>query len=226
MRALPESREALSRLVVPDGVGVMAQLDRAAARLEELVPGVVAFSVDVARTGVTVTYVGALPDHADGLVAPRRRGPSTAREGEPVTGDPLDEGTWQQAALRDAAPGVRSSLSLPVVDAGRVVADVVVYGSAETTFHGRSAQVARIFGAWAGGAVSNADLCFDTRREAAAAPVRLTDLETIELAAQILARERGLGVGHVRDRMYAAAARAGIAVVRLARLVVEDRDRA
>ncbi|NUO90439.1 MAG: hypothetical protein HOQ18_06400 [Dermatophilaceae bacterium] len=204
----------------------MAQLDRAAAQLEELVPGVVAFSVDVARTGVTVTYVGAIPDHPNALAAPRRRRPVPAREGEPVTGDPLDERAWQQAALPDAAPGVRSSLSLPVIDAGTVVAEVVVYGSAETTFTGRCGQVARIFGAWPGGAVSNADLCFDTRRDAAAAPVRLTDLETIDVAAQILARERGLGVSHVRDRMYAAAARAGIAVVRLARLVIDDRDRA
>jgi hypothetical protein len=50
-------------------------------------------------------------------------------------------------------------------------------------------------------------------------------LDEVELAAQLLAAERDLSVDHVRDRMRAAASHAGIPVVRLARLVIEDRCR-
>jgi hypothetical protein len=216
----------------------MAELDRAAARLEDLVPEVVAFSVDAVRSGVTVTYVAAgLDDRGAGAsvrddqVGVAWEGgsaedaddlPTAAPVGETVD-DPLDEAAWQRSALAHAAPGIRSSLSLPVIESGLVVADVTVYGGTETTFEGLGEEVARIFGAWAGGAVSNADLAFDSRRDAAATLVRLTDLETVELAAQILAEERGLDVEHVRDRMYRAAERAGIPVARLARVVIDDR---
>jgi hypothetical protein len=216
----------------------MAELDSAAARLEELVPDVVAFSVDAVRSGVTVTYVAAgLDDRAPGAAVrddlmdvacvggsadDADDPPTPVLEGRRVA-DPLDEAAWQRSALEHAAPGIRSSLSLPVIESGMVVADVTVYGGTETTFAGLGDDVARIFGAWAGGAVSNADLAFDSRRDAAATLVRLTDLETVELAARILAEERGLDVDHVRARMYVAAERAGIPVARLARVVIDDR---
>lgn len=50
-------------------------------------------------------------------------------------------------------------------------------------------------------------------------------LDEVELAAQLLAAERDLTAEHVRDRLRAAASHAGVPVVHLARLVIEDRCR-
>ena len=217
----------MSRLVVAKGEGLVTELDRASAELERLVPDVVAFSIDAVRSGVTVTYVAAgLDDDPRGAQAPQGAGQDEHDEHDDAgLADPLDEGAWHRTALAHAAPGIRSTLSLPVMDSGEVVGNVTVYARDETSLRGRQEQVARIFGAWAGGAVSNADLAFETRREAADAPDRLSELVTVDLAARMLAREKGLPVDHVRVRMHEAAARAGIPVVRLALLVIEEGHR-
>ncbi|KJK10483.1 hypothetical protein UB45_19380 [Terrabacter sp. 28] len=50
-----------------------------------------------------------------------------------------------------------------------------------------------------------------------------SDRDEVARAARLLAAERELTAEHVRDRIRAAASRAGIPAVRLARLVIEDR---
>ncbi|WP_343991435.1 GAF domain-containing protein [Terrabacter terrae] len=143
----------------------------------------------------------------------------TAETVEFSSEDPLDEGQWQLFAQAGAAAGVRSTLSLPIMDGDRVTAGVNLYGAQPGTFDGRQEQLAQLFGAWAPGAVANADLSFDTRLQAARAPARLQDLETVDQAVGMLMARHRIGAQHVRRRLEEAVARAGVPVVAVARAV-------
>ena len=63
--------------------------------------------------------------------------------------------------------GHGSTLSLPILDDDQVVAGVNLYASTDDAFDGKHVEVARVCRAWAPGAVTNADLAFRTREEAA-----------------------------------------------------------
>jgi len=198
-------------------------------RLSALVPGLVAFSVGVARHGITLTYV------STGLEAARLDGVQyvddgpcqlAARSGDVVAvshEDLLDEGRWQLFAQAGAASGILSTLSLPVVELGRVVGGVNLYGSDANTFVGRHEQLAEVVGGWAAGAVTNADLSFDSRREATRAPRRLDDIQTVSTAVGVLVESKGVSPAFAESKLYEAAARAGIPVVALALMVIGER---
>lgn len=209
-------------------VDIAGQLSRVTESLTSLVPAIVAFSIGIARHDVTLTYVSSSLEAAwlDG-VQYVDDGPcqQAARSGEVVAVDHselLDEGRWQLFAQAGAAVGIRSTLSLPVLDASRVIGGVNLYGSGTDTFVGRHEEVAALVGGWAEGAVTNADLSFRTRVEATDAPRRLEEVETVRAAVGVLVDAKGVSPEVAESKLYEAAARAGIPVVALALMVIGE----
>jgi GAF domain-containing protein len=225
MEPLPQSREVLRRLAVY-GDDLEAELEEVAGRLAVAVPGLVGFSLGVVEHGVTLTFVatGRVVAALD-AVQYLDGGPcvEAAETGEPLQlgeQEVLDEARWQLFAQASAAAGVRSTLSLPILDGARVAAGVNLYGAGPDTFDGRVEQIAALFGAWAPGAVANADLSFTTRLEAARGPARLEELTVIDQAVGVLMARDGITQEVARARLEEAAARAGVRVIVLARSVV------
>ena len=83
-------------------------------------------------------------------------------------------------------------------------------------------RLADVFGAWAGGAVTNADLSFTTRFEAAKTPGRVQALHTIDKAIGIIASTQSVSVGEARRRLDQAGALAGVAPDKVARAVLQE----
>src|SRR3982751_1159884 len=108
--------------------------------------------------------------------------------------DVLDEMRWRLFAGATAERGVRSTLTLPVVSDERVEGTVNLYAASARAFVGHHEELAKVFGAWACGAVSNADLGFRTRTEAEAAPQRLREQHVIDVATGIVAAHLGVDV--------------------------------
>lgn len=247
MEPVPATRDALGWLVAAGDERAVADLEDVVERAEAMVPGLVGLSLSFARRALTLTYVSDAgeeqgPDAAEtgtpGTSSPRAfSGPGTASTGggappqqvggEPgdAAADPLDEDAWQRSAQAEAAPGVLSSLCLPIVDDDRVIGDLSLYGSRRDTFDACRAALADTVGAWAPAAVANADLTFRSRDAAADAPRVLADERTVATAVAVLAEAHGVSRRTTRRRLVEAAARAGIPVVALALLVLEERER-
>ncbi|KRF34753.1 GAF domain-containing protein [Nocardioides sp. Soil805] len=132
----------------------------------------------------------------------------------------LDEDRWALFAQASAAAGVASSLSLPVVERGRVVGGINLYASSADAFMGHHNDLASALGASASGAVTNADLAFETRLRAERAPQQLRDQQALEVGIGILAAREELDVEAARARLVLAAARAGISVVQAALVII------
>jgi GAF domain-containing protein len=124
-----------------------------------------------------------------------------------------------------AAAGVAGSLSLPLRRNGRATGSVHLYASAPNAFDGHHEELAAIFGAWAPGAVTNADLSFRTRLEAAAAPGRAQDQQLLAQAYGWVAASQGIDVATARQPLKDAAERAGITEGQVARAVLEGQNR-
>jgi len=73
-------------------------------------------------------------------------------------------------ARAEALAGISSTLSLPILGDGHVVGGVNLYGATSDAFDGHHEDLADACGAWAAGAVTNADLRFNSRVRAAATP--------------------------------------------------------
>ena len=134
-------------------------------------------------------------------------------------GLPTDETPWQLFAAAEALTGVASTLSLPLMEGPEVVGGVNLYGSTKDAFDGVHNSLAAALGAWAGGAVTNADLDFTSRIRAAAAPQRLRDRTDVDIAAGVVARIQGISVEEARTRMHRAAVRAGVSDVEFAQFI-------
>jgi hypothetical protein len=132
----------------------------------------------------------------------------------------FDEHRWESFARASAAHGVKSSLSLPVLREGRVVAGINLYASTPDAFDGQHAKLAAICRAWAPGAVLNADLEFSTRLEAIETPVRIRDQNLVDQAVGMLAEAQRLDTNTAADRLRQAAVRAGISEAQAAQTVI------
>ena len=108
--------------------------------------------------------------------------------------DPLDEERWRLFSQATSAGGVASTLSLPLHEEGRSVAGFDKSWAAEQAFAGRIEQLAMLVGAAPTTAVSNADLSFSLRIEAAAAPRQMRDRAIIETAVGWVAGVKGIDV--------------------------------
>jgi hypothetical protein len=231
---IPQTLEALDELDSNlDDDALAGGLVAAADRAREVAPGLVGVSIASRRFDVTFTVVATDQETATlDAVQYVSSGPcvDAIDLGHGVTTSPdglLSESRWQDFARASAAAGVRSTLTLPVVDpSGEVVATVNLYGSSTDTFAGerRHERLAEVFGAWAPGAVSNADLSFSTRLTAEQAPAQLEQLALVDTASGIIAAQREISVGEARAQLEDAARRAGIPVARLARVVVGLHD--
>jgi len=225
---VPETERALSSLGKYGDEGLREELARTANQVHELVPDVVGFSLGLVSHGVTLTYVAtdarvALLDavqYLDG--GPCVEAAHTADTVEVDHGALLDERRWQFFAQAGAARGVLSTLSLPILDGHTVIGGVNLYGNRPDTFQDRAEQLADLFGAWAPGAIANADLGFTTRLEAAKAPSRLEERHTIDLAVGVLVAVRTVSAERAQADLEQAAAQAGIQPATLAQAVIHE----
>lgn len=230
MDPLPETEAAL-RLLNTDDSNLADSMRQAAAELAVAAPSTVGFSLGVLADGITLTYVASQPSARllDGVQylsgGPCEDAVSQARPLEFGRSDPLDEQSWSLFAQASASQGVHSTLSLPIFRSGVVVAGVNLYGGRLDTFTDRHDAVASIFGAWAPGAVLNADLSFSSRLEAVKAPGRIEDMTAVEVAVGVFVARFSIPLEKARERLFDAAARAGISVQALARLVVDELER-
>lgn len=227
LEPLPETEEVLRYLAAADDLDLAATLARAGELAVHAVPDCVGLSLSVLEHGVTLTLVATSEvvasmdamQYLDG-------GPcvDAAQLGETVDVaaiDALDEHRWQLFARASAAQGVASSLSLPIQEDGRVVGSVNLYASSANAFEGPDHELAALFGAWAPGAVRNADLSFSTRLDAAAAPARLQDQYLVDQATGMLAASQRLHILDARNRLRDAAAKAGLTETQVARAILE-----
>lgn len=202
------------------------QLIGVAERVRALVPECVGLSVGVIELGVTFTLVASDVEWAaldamqyiDG--GPCVEAVDSDEETHFEVDDATDEAQWGMYARASAAAGIASSLSLPIRADGRVVGGVNLYATSPDAFAGHQKQLAAMLGAWAPGAVANADLSFSTRDEAAQALSRLEDRDHIELAVGVIASSHGVDIETARHRLGQAATRAGISEVQVALTVL------
>lgn len=230
MEPIPETHEALVELERYGDLELRGDLQELVARAKEHIPGLRGVSLALLSQGLVLTYVASDRDLAAlDAVQYVDDGPcvEAVEQAEPVCTDVeglLDEHRWQLFAQATAAAGIRSTLSLPFRHRGVVTGGVNLYGDAADTFEGHEQQLAELFGAWAPGAVANADLSFETRLEAARSPERLKGQAYVDRAIGLLVSARGLDPDAAEERLQAAAARAGVAVFVLARALVESFD--
>lgn len=209
MELLPQSREALDEYVTPsvdDVEGLLRVIEGWAVRA---VPECVALSVTMLDDDLTFTLV----DTASGI----ERGPGGSsahdpgsREDESGAGHALDEGGWADMARERAFDGIASTVCLPVVEDGRAVLNIDLYASTAHAFHNRLEDLVEALGAWQAGAVTNADLGFDSLRRAEAAPERLREQRLTDVAVGLVAATVGVTTDDALALLREAAARSGI----------------
>jgi hypothetical protein len=225
LEPIPETEEALERLIDQGDTNLPANLVTLGERVKQIAPDCVGVSLTLAEESLTFTLV-ATSDEIAILDASQYLddGPCIAavqEEGwEVAESDIMDETRWQVFAQACAAPGVASTLSLPVAYDAVVMGSVNLYGGTADAFAGLADPLAKAVGAEAEAAVSNADLAFSTREEAAKAPGRLDELADIDVAVGIVVSVLGLNPQEARRRLRGAATRAGVAEAQLARALI------
>lgn len=231
MEPIPETIEAVSELdPLVDVENLMAELVGLANRAKRIVPDLVGVSIARLDQDVTFTLV-ATADEIAVLDAVQyvAGGPCVDAAAEHDvrefdSADVFDEERWLLFSEATAAHAVRSTLTLPVMGGRGVLGTVNLYAASRNAFGGLRDDLAQVFGAWARGAVTNADLSFTTRREARAAPQRIRDQNVVAVATGIVAAQLGVDVEAAEARLHDAAARAGVSVVYLARDIVGTRE--
>jgi GAF domain-containing protein len=193
------------RQVVPDCFGMTLSIVE-----DELVVTLVATDADVA-------VLDAIQYLADGpcLAAVREQ-----RVLELNDDQLLDEEEWRIFALASAASAVKSTLTMPIVVDGTVTGSVNLYAASGHAFSGHHEEVAELVGAWAPGAVANADLEFSTRRLAEDAPRRLRERARFDTAVGLVAAREELSLEQARKRLVSSAERGGVSLSRIAQAVI------
>ena len=194
MELLPQSREALDEYVTPtidDVEGLLRVIEGWAVRA---VPECVALSVTLLDEDLTFTLVD-----TEAGAEPSGEASAPSGDAEPRTGDAsdhgdhaLDEGGWADMARERAFDGIASTVCLPVVEQGRAVLNIDLYASTAHAFHDRIDGLVAALGAWQAGAVTNADLGFETLRRAEAAPERLREQRLVDVAVGLVAARMGV----------------------------------
>jgi GAF domain-containing protein len=228
LEPIPESIEALDELDPSgDTDDLLAHLQQLANRAQALVPDLVGVSVARFDRGLTFTLVATAEEVAVlDAIQYAAGGPcvDAGHEGqvrEFHNDDVLSETQWQMFAAATAARAVRSTLTLPLVGPdGGAVGTVNLYAGSVRAFGGHHEEMADLFGAWAAGAVANADLSFMTRRTAQEAPGRVREAVIIDTAVGILAANQDVDVETAERRLRTAAQQAGVSVAQLAADIV------
>jgi GAF domain-containing protein len=225
MEPVPETCMALSELAPYGDVDLAADLDRTARRVQAVVPDCVGFSLSLLAEGLTFTLAATSEEIAAlDAVQYLDGGPcvDAFAAGTVLSVPALDEARWRLFALAGAAAGVASTLSMPIQEDGEVTGGVNLYAASPNAFTGHHEELAGLFGAWAPGAVSNADLPFHTRTEATKAPKRLADQDRVNQATGVVMAAHQVDAGTARARIREAAARAGVPELQVALAVLRE----
>jgi GAF domain-containing protein len=223
---LPETVEALQELTRYGDETVARTLWRISREVQRIVPEVVGVSLSLVTEELTFTMTASTGTVAelDGVQylggGPCEETLETGIPREYHAGDPVDEERWQAFARATAAAGVASTLSMPILRNGVVIAGVNMYASTPEAFDGRHEELASACGAWAGGAVMNADLDFTTRFQAAETPERLRSETWVDQAVGVVMSRWGISMDEAEERLRRAAERAGISDFQMARAIV------
>ena len=228
LEPLPETRDALRSLGEWSSHDLTADLIRQGEIVEDIVPNLVGLSLALVRDGLTFTIAATRTQLAllDGIQY-ALGGPcvdAALDDATVLSGDSegglLDEERWVHFARAGAAHGVLSTLSMPIHGDGRVIAGVNLYAATPNAFHGREDRLAALLGAWAPGAVHNADLTFATRAAARQAPRQLQDMRVLDQATGVVVAAHGVDEDRARQIIADAARRAGQDEVAVARELV------
>ena len=231
MEPIPETIEALRELTRFGDETIARTLLGISRAVEQIAPEVVGVSLSMIEENLTFTMTATTGPVAqlDGMQylaggpcddALRSGEPRVYRSDEAVNEAAVDEDRWDLFARATAAAGVASTLSLPMLRDGIVVAGVNLYGSTPEAFEGRHEEIARACGAWAGGVVKNADLDFSSRFRAAEAPDRLRAQNQVDMAVGALMSRWELSIEEAEQRLSEAAQRAGISDGQMARAIL------
>lgn len=214
MELLPQSKEALDEYVtlsVEDVEGLLRVIEGWAVRS---VPECVALSVTLLDEDLTFTLVD---DPARTAARAAASAPAAAAEPE-APAYALDEGEWADMARERAFEGIQSTVSLPVVQQGRAVLTIDLYASTAHAFHDRIDGLVSALGAWQAGAVTNADLGFETLRRAEEAPERLREQRIVDVATGLLAARTDVSTPEAHDALVRAAEDAEVSEVQAAKV--------
>jgi GAF domain-containing protein len=224
---IPESVEAVEEFG-PFEPELLQDLQDRARQVQDLVPDCVGVSVASQEHGMTVTVVATdaeiaaldgvqYVDHGPCVDAMRLQDPQDAQE---YQHDMFEEAGWQLFAQATAASSIASTLTLPIVSGERVVGSVNLYAATARAFAGHHEEIAQIFGAWAPGAVTNADLDFSTRRTSQQAPQVLYEETRIQVAVGLLAAANAISVETAVAQLSDAARRAGVSEAAIAEKLI------
>jgi GAF domain-containing protein len=225
MEPMPETEAVFAKLAAYGDTEVAETLAVMGRRSLVIVPDCVGLSLLVVADGLTYTLVASDERFASlDAIQYFDEGPANAvvESREPVemnTESLLNEGRWLAFARATSATGIASTLSLPLVRRGIVMGAVNLYAATPDAFNGHHQELAEALGASAESAISNADLTFSTRLEAANAPQELADQYDIDGALGIIAGNHGLDIEAAKTRLSQAAARAGITEAQAARVL-------
>lgn len=225
MEPLPEVVVGVDRLAAVTGDTSLLDALRDLGDLAvSLVPSCVAVSLTVVVDDEPVTLTAtstelAVLDAAQYLEG----GPcveATEQDRRVSVVDVLDEERWQLYQRAAAARGVRSSLSMPL--AGRAASPggaVNLYASDPHAFTGHEDAVAAAFAVPVEALVADADLSFATRDLARRLPDLLEERASVDRAVGLLMGRHGWGAEEARERLRAAAGKAGVAIGEVAAVV-------
>lgn len=227
MEPIPETAALFEEFGEVYDEGLLEELRRRAEAVNELVPDLVGLSVASLEDGISFTLVATDADVAalDALQylagGPCVDAPRAEQVMQYKAGDPADEQRWQTFARASAARAVASTLTLPILQDAKVVGSVNLYAGSARAFVGLHQEIAEIFSAWAPGAVTNADLSFQTRRAAEEAPDRLQVTMRVEVAVGMIMETESVDADTARTLLDQAAQRAGVRPDELAELLIE-----
>lgn len=212
MELLPQSREALDEYVaesVDDVEGLLRVIEGWATRA---VPDCVALSVTLLDEDLTFTLVDEEATRPQEGADARGR----ADDAAPEHAYALDEGGWADMARERAFAGIASTVSLPVVEHGRAVLNIDLYASTAHAFRDRIDGLVQALGAWQAGAVTNADLSFETLRRAELAPALLREQRLVDVAVGLVAARMAVTTHAAGALLGEAAEQAGVTRIQAA----------
>ena len=212
MQLLPQSREALDEYVaesVDDVEGLLRVIEGWATRA---VPDCVALSVTLLDEDLTFTLVDEEATRAHERTDAAGSADDAAREQAYA----LDEAEWADMARERAFAGIASTVSLPVVEQGRAVLNIDLYASTAHAFRDRIDGLVDALGAWQAGAVTNADLSFETLRRAELAPALLREQRLVDVAVGLVAARMAVTTHAAAALLGAAAEEAGVTRIQAA----------
>lgn len=226
MEPIDETRDVLNQLLSEGRTEIATTVLQMGRRARRIVPELVGLSLGVLDDGLTFT-LAATDDEVAAMDAVQYidGGPCVAgaHDGETIEVQMMeltDETRWRMFASASAAAGIASSLTLPIHLHGNIVGTINLYASTSDAFNGKHEDLADVLGASAEGAVANADLSFATRLEAMQAPERYAYQNDIDIALGLIITQQNVDFVMARERLHAAAARAGTTEGQAARALI------